>query len=98
MLAPIMRQPLQQVVGGQIEVLGEVLRDEVNLALWQRQLPPAIDAFVEQLLARGEPLAESRVLELAHAESPVDLGDRLQGFGGLPGPAAFGADMAWLDR
>ena len=96
MLAPIMRQPLQQVAGGQIEVLGEVLRDEVNLAVWQRRLPPAIGAFATALLARGEPLAESRVLELAHSESPVDLGDLLKGYGELPGHAAFIADVAWL--
>lgn len=96
MLAPILRQPLQQVAGGQIEVLGEVLHDGVNLALWQRRLPPAIAAFAEQLLARGEPLAESRVLELAHSESPVDLDDLLQGHGELPGHAAFVADVGWL--
>ncbi|MFZ3203399.1 MAG: DUF1826 domain-containing protein [Pseudomonas sp.] len=96
MLAPIMRQPLQQVAGEQIEVLGEVLRDEVNLALWQRRLRPAIGTFATALLARGEPLAESRVLELAHSESPVDLGDLLQGYGELSGHAAFVADVAWL--
>ncbi|MGV8842050.1 MAG: DUF1826 domain-containing protein [Pseudomonas sp.] len=89
-------QPLQQVVGGQIEVLGEVLRDEVNLAIWQRRLPAAIGAFATALLARGEPLADSRVLELAHSESPVELGGLLQGYGELPGHAAFSADVAWL--
>jgi hypothetical protein len=96
MLAPILRQPLAQMAGEQIEVLGEVLRDEVNLAIWQRRLPAAIGAFAEQLLARGEPLADSRVLELASAESPVDLGGLLQGYGEVSGHAAFVADVAWL--
>jgi hypothetical protein len=73
-----------------------VFEDHINLALWQRRLPAAIGAFATALLARGEPLAESRVLELASAESPVDLGDLLQGYGELPGHTAFIADVAWL--
>jgi len=90
------RQPLQQVVGEQVEVFGEVLDAHVNLAVWQRRLPPATAAFATALLAREEALAESRVLELAHSESPVELGDLLQGYGELPGHAAFIADVAWL--
>ena len=96
MLAPIVRQPLQQVVGEQVEVFCEVLDAHVNLAVWQRRLPAAISVFTEQLLARGEPLAESRVLELAHSECPVELGGLLQGYGELPGHAAFIADVGWL--
>jgi hypothetical protein len=96
MLAPILRQPLVQVVGEQVEVFCEVLNEHVNLAVWQRRLPAAISVFTEQLLARGEPLADSRVLELARAESPVDLGGLLQGYGELPGHAAFVADVSWL--
>jgi hypothetical protein len=90
------RQPLTQEAGERIEVLGEVLRDEVNLAIWQRRLPPAIADFAEQLLARGELLAESRVLELPHSESAPDLSSLLARHGGLPGHAAFIADVTWL--
>jgi hypothetical protein len=36
------------------------------------------------------------VLELASAESPVDLGGLLQSYGEVPGHAAFVADVAWL--
>jgi hypothetical protein len=90
------KQPLQQVAGEQVEVFCEVLNEHVNLAVWQRRLAPAISVFTEQLLARGEPLADSRVLELADAPSSVDLGDLLQGYSELPGHAAFIADVSWL--
>jgi hypothetical protein len=39
------RRPLQQVSSEQIEVLTEVLRDEVNLAVWQRQLSAQVSGF-----------------------------------------------------
>ncbi|NMZ67866.1 Protein of unknown function [Pseudomonas peli] len=54
MLAPVLRHPLQQVSSEQIDVLGEVLRDEVNLAVWQRQLPAQISDFASALLAQGD--------------------------------------------
>ena len=68
MLSPVLRQPLQQVAGEHIEVFGEVLRDEVNLAVWQRQLAASVSAFAAQLVAQGEPLAQSITLELASAK------------------------------
>ena len=49
MLAPVLRHPLQQVSSEQIDVLGEVLRDEVNLAVWQRQLPAQISDFASYI-------------------------------------------------
>jgi hypothetical protein len=96
MLAPILRQALTQVAGEQIEVLGEVLRDEVNLAIWQRQLPAPIGDFAQALLAQGMPLAESRVLELADIDSPPNLTGLVAQYSDLPGQQAFLADVAWL--
>ncbi|WP_339463320.1 DUF1826 domain-containing protein [Pseudomonas sp. EA_105y_Pfl2_R69] len=89
-------QPLRQVGGEQIEVLGEVLRDEVNLAVWQRQLPAQIGDFATALLARGEALGQSSVLELASPESPPNLSGLLEGYGDLPGQTAFVQDLSWL--
>ena len=73
MLAPVLRQPLQQIASEQIDVFGEVLRDDINLALWQRQLPAQISDFANALLAQGEPLGQSIVLELASPESEPNL-------------------------
>ena len=89
MLAPVLRPPLQQVSSEQIEVLGEVLRDEVNLAVWQRQLPAPVSDFATALLAQGEPLGHAIVLELGNPESTpnlsglVDRYPRSAGAGGL---------------
>ncbi|MCE5361633.1 DUF1826 domain-containing protein [Pseudomonas anguilliseptica] len=96
MLAQVLRQPLQQVSSEQIDVFGEVLRDEVNLALWQRQLPPQISDFANALLAQGEPLSQSMVLELANPESEANLSGLVDGYSDLPGQAAFLQDVSWL--
>jgi hypothetical protein len=96
MLAPVLRQPLQQVRSEQIDVFGEVLRDEVNLALWQRQLPPQISDFANALLAQGEPLGQSMVLELASLESEPSLSGLVDGYSNLPGQGAFLQDVSWL--
>jgi hypothetical protein len=96
MLAPVLRHPLQQVSSEQIEIFGEVLRDEVNLAVWQRQLPAQIRDFTSALLAQGEPLSQSRVLELASPESEPSLSGLLDGYSHLPGQAVFLQDVSWL--
>ncbi|MEA1606381.1 DUF1826 domain-containing protein [Pseudomonas spirodelae] len=96
MLAPVLRQPLQQVSSEQIEVLGEVLREEVNLAVWQRQLPVQISDFANALLAQGEPLGHSMVLELASPESEPHLSGLVDGYSDLPGQVAFLQDVSWL--
>lgn len=96
MLAPVLRQPLQQVSSEQIDVLGEVLREEVNLAVWQRQLPPQISDFAHVLLAQGESLAESMVLELADPEAEPNLSGLVEGYTDLPGQTAFLHDVSWL--
>lgn len=96
MLAPVLRQPLQQVRSEQIEVLSEVLREEINLAVWQRQLPTQIRDFASALLAEGAPLGHSIVLELANPESTPNLSGLVDGYSDLPGQAAFVQDVSWL--
>lgn len=100
MLAPVLRQPLRQplrqVSSEQLEVLGEVLRDGINLAVWQRQLAAPISAFANALLAQGEPLGQSIVLELADPESEPNLSGLVDAYADLPGQAAFLQDLRWL--
>ncbi|AEB60898.1 DUF1826 domain-containing protein [Ectopseudomonas mendocina] len=93
-LAPAPRQVLAE----DIQVLGEVLHDGVNLAVWQRRLPAQITDFAEALLAQGEPLAQSITLELAQADSEPNLAGLVAQYADLPGQAAFLADVAWLVR
>ena len=96
MLAAGARWAPTQVLGRQVEVLGEVLRDEVNLALWQRSLAAPVSAFAEHLLARGEPLAQSMMIELASGEAPVELAGLVEHCAAIPGQADFLADVSWL--
>lgn len=96
MLAPILRQPLAQMAGEQVEVFCEVLNDQVNLAVWQRRLPAAITDFATQLLALHEPLAQTLTLELPGTDTEPDLSSLLAGYQELPGHAAFVADVGWL--
>lgn len=96
MLAPVLRQPLQQVCGENSEVLAEVLRDEVNLAIWQRELSTSVSGFASALLAKGASLGHSSVLELASLESTPNLNGLVDGYSDLPGQSAFIEDISWL--
>ncbi|OLU24740.1 hypothetical protein BVH03_19330 [Pseudomonas sp. PA15(2017)] len=98
MLALKIRPVPQQVSSERIDVLGEALRDDVNLAVWQRWLPEHLAAFAGTLLAQREPLAESLSIELADPEAEPALHGLLSGYSDLPGQAAFLADVAWLVR
>lgn len=93
-LAPAPRQVLAE----DIQVLGEVLHDGVNLAVWQRRLPAQIADFAEALLAQNEPLAQSITLELPQTDSEPNLAGLVAQYADLPGQAAFLADVAWLVR
>ncbi|KAF0862052.1 DUF1826 domain-containing protein [Pseudomonas sp. LD120] len=86
----------RQAIGATPTVLAEVLEDEVNLGLWQRQLPAHIADFGELLLSLNEPLAESLCLELADEESLPNLRGLAAGFSDLQGYDGFIADVAWL--
>ena len=98
MLALKLRPAPRQALGEDIQVLTEVLRDEVNLAVWQRRLPAQIEDFAAALLAQGESLAQSMTLELATPDSAPNLDGLVAQYADLPGQAAFLADVAWLVR
>lgn len=98
MLAPVLKfQPrARQVQGDTPEVLGQVLEDGVNLAIWQRQLPAHIGDFGALLLSLGEPLAESMTLEVRGGDVEPNLQGLASGYADLQGYDGFIADVSWL--
>lgn len=76
-------------------VLAEILRDDINLAIWTRQFSPKVASFIEALLCRDDPLSESRVIEL-QGEEPPDLVGLAAAFARCEGYAEFVEDVAWL--
>lgn len=76
--------------------LARILDDDVNLAIWQRQLPVHIADFARLLLSLDEPLAESLCLELADEDSEADLAGLASGFRDLEGYEGFVADLKCL--
>lgn len=98
MLAPATRwRPLvRQVQGATPAILSHVLEDDVNLAIWQRQLPAHIEDFGMLLLALNEPLAESMTLEINENDSLPELKGFASTYADLEGYTGFIADVAWL--
>lgn len=98
MLAPATRwRPLvRQVQGATPAILSHVLEDDVNLAIWQRQLPAHIEDFGMLLLALNEPLAESLTLEINEDDSLPELKGFASAYADLEGYTGFIADVAWL--
>lgn len=78
------------------KVLTRILEDDINLAVWQRQLPLHIAEFAHLLLSLNEPLAESLCLELADEDAEPDLSGLAAGFRDLEGYEGFIADLQWL--
>ncbi|QXI28517.1 DUF1826 domain-containing protein [Pseudomonas vanderleydeniana] len=98
MLAPRLQAlpPVRQIEGEAPTVLGEILEDGVNLAVWQRRLPSHIADFAHLLLSLGEPLAESLSLEMPDDESLPQLQGLASGFSDLEGYEGFISDVSWL--
>ncbi|WOD12441.1 DUF1826 domain-containing protein [Pseudomonas sp. NyZ704] len=97
MLARGMPATPRQVEGNSVESLLEILRDDVNLAVWQRQLDPAAKQFGQTLLASGRVLAETCTWAAKDAEaSIVKLPRFAQGVADIPGYAEFVADVGYL--
>ncbi|KPY50835.1 DUF1826 domain-containing protein [Pseudomonas syringae] len=90
------KNAVRQAHGGTPEVLSEILQDDVNLAVWQRQLPAHIEDFGALLLSMGEPLAESMPLQVRGGEVEPDLTTLAWGYSDLQGYQGFIADVSWL--
>jgi len=90
------RSSVQQVQGITPDVLSQVLEDEVNLAIWQRQLPAHVQDFGALLLSMNEPLAESMSLDVKGGDVEPDLRTLASSYGDLQGYDGFIADVSWL--
>ena len=81
LLRPTLHKPIRREACGPAPiVLAEALDDEVNLALWQRQLPAHIADFGALLLSLNEPLAESLSLEFDTEDAEPNLRGLASGF------------------
>lgn len=98
MLAPVipLRPVIRQSCGETPLALSDILNDDVNLAIWQRQLPLHIAEFGALLVALNEPLAESLVVELASEDSVPNLQGLASSCRDLEGYDGFIADVTWL--
>ena len=98
MLAPVipLRPVIRQSCGETPLALSDILNDDVNLAIWQRQLPLHIAEFGALLVALNEPLAESLVVELASEDSVPNLQGLASSCRDLEGYDGFIADVSWL--
>ncbi|MCD5995411.1 DUF1826 domain-containing protein [Pseudomonas sp. CDFA 602] len=90
------RSSVQQVQGITPDVLSQVLEDEVNLAIWQRQLPAHVRDFGALLLSMNEPLAESMSLDVKGGDVEPDLRTLASSYADLQGYDGFIADVSWL--
>ncbi|MFA7891496.1 DUF1826 domain-containing protein [Pseudomonas putida] len=75
--------------------MAEVLQDGVNLAVWQRQLPPQLHDFADVAARLGGSLTDQRVIEVDEHEVPV-IGELLYEAVDIHGYDAFVADVTWL--
>ncbi|WP_426233547.1 DUF1826 domain-containing protein [Pseudomonas sp. TWP3-2] len=95
-LKPLQSTTRHQHHGRGPQALARILEDEVNLAVWQRQLPLHISDFANLLLSLHQPYAESLHLELADEDAEPDLTSLVTGLRELEGYEGFIADLKWL--
>lgn len=84
-----------QVHGPSPQVMTDILRDGVNLAVWQRQLPAQVEDFAALVLSLGQTFADERVVDVDERQ-PVQLPQLLREAADLHGYEGFVADVAWL--
>lgn len=82
----------RQVLGNDPQVLSEVLKEDVNLAVWQRTLYPEISTFAGWLSTQGLDLKQS----LEVVDERVELGELLRQYVMLDGCTLFRGDLQWL--
>jgi hypothetical protein len=89
-------RPIHQHNGATPNTLTKILEDDVNLAVWNRQLPVHIADFGSVLLSLNEPLAEALSLDMQSDEAEPNLQGLASGFSDLEGYSGFIADLSWL--
>ncbi|AIR88815.1 DUF1826 domain-containing protein [Pseudomonas cremoricolorata] len=95
MMLKLRNRAVQQVLGHSPKCLADILRDDVNLAVWQRQLPAHVEDFATLVLGLQQPLGDERVVEVAEHEAP-SLPGLLKGAIDVQGYDSFVADVEWL--
>ncbi|MCX2543467.1 DUF1826 domain-containing protein [Pseudomonas sp. COW5] len=95
-LKPLQSKTRHQVLGPTPQALASILEDEINLAVWQRQLPLHVADFAKLLVSLNEPYAEALSLELHDEDAEPDLTGLASGFRDLEGYEGFIADLKWL--
>ncbi|WLH12743.1 DUF1826 domain-containing protein [Pseudomonas hefeiensis] len=98
MLAPSQKREVQvrQAQGDTPRILTQILDDDTNLTVWQRQLPAHISDFAAMVLSMDQPLAESLVIDLPQEDAQPALEGLAAGFRDLHGYEGFIADVSWL--
>lgn len=86
---------ISHVFGPSPQVMTDILRDGVNLAVWQRQLPVQVQDFSALVLSLGHTFADERVIEVDE-QQPPQLPGLLREAADLHGYGSFVADVAWL--
>ena len=94
--APTALPLIHQACGQTPEVMTKILDENVNLALWQRQLPVHIVDFGALLLSLDEPLADAIVVEMPNEKTQPNLQGLASRFNDLEGYTGFIADVSWL--
>lgn len=84
-----------QVFGPSPKVMTDMLKDGVNLAVWQRQLHAQVEDFCALVLSLGQTLADERVIDVDE-QHPPQLPGLLREAADLHGYEGFVADVAWL--
>lgn len=84
-----------QVMATSAQVMTDILRDDVNLAIWQRQLPAQVEDFAALVLSLGQALADEREIDVDE-QQPPRLEGLLREAADLHGYAGFVADVEWL--
>lgn len=85
----------QQVLGHSPQCLADILREDVNLAVWQRQLPAQVEDFAALVVGLEQPLFDERVIEVDEQQAP-SLPGLLNGAVDVQGYDSFVADVEWL--
>lgn len=86
---------IRQVFGHTPQSMAEVLQEGVNLAVWQRQLPPQLQDFSEVVAGLGGSITDQRVIEVDEHQVPVIEGLLYEAVD-IHGYDAFVADVTWL--
>lgn len=86
---------IRQVVGHTPQIMAQVLQDGVNLAVWQRRLPPQLEDFAQVVAGLGSSMAEQRIIEVDE-HHPPEFSDLLPMAVDIHGYEAFVADVTWL--